>query len=445
MDSSPPPPPPLARQLYSLAWPAFAENLLQTALGMVALMLVGRLGAETIAAVGLANQIFFVTVVVLMGWSIGTTALIARLTGAGDTTAAGGAARQSLILATAGSIVLAVILFPLARVTLVAAGANQTIADIGEPFLQVLILSTPGMGLSFAGSAALRGAGDTRTPMYVAGITNAINIVLAWAMVLGQFGLPALGAVGAALSVVIARSIAGAVTAVILLRRTRTDGRQPLVDLAVATRVARIGGPAAAEQLVVQVGFLAFNLTAIQIGTAEFAAMQISFNAAQVSQLAGMAFATAATTLVGQSLGAGRPDRARGAGWLATRSAVVWMVIVGVLFAAFADPIFRLYGSDERVIALGHISMIVMGIGQAPQAIAFVLSGALRGAGDTHSTLIGGMLGTVVLRAPLAYLIGVYLGFGFWGIWIAWLADWLARSAIFILRFRSSRWERVRV
>ena len=193
-------------------------------------------------------------------------------------------------------------------------------------------------------------------------------------------------------------------------------------------RIAAIGGPAAGEQLIVQAGFLAFNLIAIRIGTAEFAAMQISFNVAQVSQLAGMAFATAATTLVGQSLGAGRPDLARRAGWLATGTAIVWMTLMGVVFIAFGDPIFRLYGADDQVVALGRQALVIMGIGQAPQGIAFVLSGALRGAGDTRATLVGGIVGTCALRAPIAYLAGVGLGLGFTGIWLAWIADWIARS-----------------
>lgn len=436
---------PLNRRLYGLAWPAFAENLLQTALQIVSLALVGRLGAETIAAVGLANQIHFVAITVLMGWSVGTTALVARQTGAGQSSAAGAIARQSVLLAGAATVLLGAIGYVLARPALVAAGANEAVAATGEGFLQVLSLAVPGVGLMLVGSGALRGAGDTRTPMYVTGVANAINIGLAYGLVLGNFGLPALGAVGAAWSVVAARTIGAALVLLVLWRRTpRRDGTPPL-DLEVARRVLRIGGPAAGEQLIVQVGFLAFNLIAIKIGTAEFAAMQISFNVAQVSQLAGMAFSTAATTLVGQELGAGRPDQARRAGWLSTWTAITWMTVMGVVFIAFGGPIFRLYGADEHVVALGQIALIVMGIGQAPQGIAFVLSGALRGAGDTRATFVGGLIGTVALRAPLAYLVGIGLGLGFWGIWAAWIADWIARSLLFGLRFRSNRWEQIRV
>jgi putative MATE family efflux protein len=435
----------LSGRLYSLAWPAFAENILQTTLQIVSLALVGRLGASTIAAVGLANQIYFVAITVLMGWAVGTTALVARQTGAGQSAQAGAIARQSMLLAGAGGLLLGLLGFLVAHPALVGAGANAEVAATGEPFLRVLYLSTPGAGLMLVGSGALRGAGDTRTPMYATGVANAINIALAYALVLGGLGLPALGAVGAAWAIVVARTVGAAIVVYLVWRRSSVrSGSRPL-DPAVVRRIAAIGGPAASEQLIVQAGFLAFNLIAIRIGTAEFAAMQISFNVAQVSQLAGMAFATAATTLVGQSLGAGRPDLARRAGWLATGTAVVWMTLMGLVFIAFGEPIFRLYGADDQVVALGRDALIVMGIGQAPQGIAFVLSGALRGAGDTRATLVGGIVGTCALRAPLSYLCGVVLGLGFAGIWIAWIADWIARSTLFALRFRSDRWEKIRV
>jgi Na+-driven multidrug efflux pump len=173
--------------------------------------------------------------------------------------------------------------------------------------------------------------------------------------------------------------------------------------------------------------------------------MQIAFNVAQVSQLAGMAFATAATTLVGQSLGARQPERAAAAGWWATGTAVVWMVLMGVVFILFGDAIFRLYGADEAVIERGRVALLFMGFGQAPQAIAFVLAGALRGAGDTRATFLGGLVGTCGLRVLVAYGLGVLAGVGYPAIWLAWISDWLLRSVLFVGRFRSGRWATTRV
>jgi Na+-driven multidrug efflux pump len=118
---------------------------------------------------------------------------------------------------------------------------------------------------------------------------------------------------------------------------------------------------------------------------------------------------------------------------------------MGIVFVLFSDQIFGLYGVEPRVRELGHQSLLIGGIGQAPQAMAFVLSGALRGAGDTRATLVGGVLGTCAIRAPIAYLLGLTGGLGFVGIWIAWIGDWATRSIIFGLRFRSGRWQKVRV
>ena len=445
MSATPPSSEGLSRRLYGLAWPSFGENILQTTLQIVSLALVGRLGATTIAAVGLANQIYFVAITILMGWSVGTTALVARQTGAGQGAVAGAIARQSILLAAGAGVVMGGLGLLLSHAALVAAGANAEVAATGESFLRILYLSVPGAGVMLTGSGALRGVGDTRTPVTYIGVANAINIALAYVLVLGALGVTSYGAVGAAWAIVVARTVGAAIVVWLVWRRSRVRGGTKLIDLELARRIGAIGGPAAGEQLIVQVGFLAFNLIAIGIGTAEFAAMQISFNVAQVSQLAGQAFATAATTLVGQSLGAGRPDLARRAGWLATGIAIVWMTLMGIVFIAFGDPIFRLYGADDQVVALGRFALIVMGIGQAPQGIAFVLSGALRGAGDTRATLVGGIIGTCALRAPIAYLVGVVAGVGFGGIWAAWMSDWIARSIFFALRFRSGRWEKVRV
>ncbi len=435
----------LSRQLYGLAWPAFAENVLQTTLGIVALALVGQLGATTIASVGLGNQVFGTAQTVLAGWAVGTTALVARQIGAGRGGDAGTITRQSMIALAVISLSITALITVFAHPIMLALGAPGDVAAGGESYLRILALSLPGAGLMLVGGGALRGSGDSRTPMWVSGVTNVVNIVLAYMLVLGMFGAPAMGARGAAWAAVIGRTIGAIIIVLVVIRRMPTANAKRWLDMAVMRRVGSIGGPAAAEQLTVQVGFLAFNLIAIRVGTAEFAAMQIAFNVAQVSQVAGLAFATAATTMVGQSLGANRPDRARRAGWQSTWTAVVWMTLMGIVFIIFGDPIFRAYGADDRVTELGRFALIVMGIGQAPQAISFVLSGALRGAGDTRATLVGGLIGTVGIRAGVSFVMSVVFGLGFLGIWTAWIADWIARSLIFTLRFRSKHWERIRV
>jgi putative MATE family efflux protein len=435
--------PSLQRQLYSLAWPAFAENVLQTALGVVSLLLVGQLGTEAVAAVGLANQIYFLAITILMGWSIGTTALVARQSGAGQSAQAGAVASQSLLLAGGAGLAMAAVAYPLARVAMLAAGATAEVADVGEPFLQWIAFSIPGVALMLVGGGALRGAGDTRTPMYVTGVANLVNIALAYALVLGAFGAPRMGVAGAGAAILASRTVGAAILTWLLFRRVGAGW--PRFQLDLARRIGRIGGPAAAEQFVVQLGFVAFNLIAIRIGTAEFASMQIAFNVAQVSQLAGMAFATAATTLVGQSLGARQPERAAAAGWWATGTAVVWMVLMGVVFILFGDAIFRLYGADEAVRERGRVALLFMGVGQAPQAIAFVLAGALRGAGDTRATFLVGLVGTCGLRVLVAYGLGILAGVGYPAIWLAWISDWLLRSVLFVRRFRSGRWATARV
>jgi putative MATE family efflux protein len=275
-----------------------------------------------------------------------------------------------------------------------------------------------------------------------------VNVAAAFVLVFGYLGFPALGVAGAAWAAVVARALGVG----FILWRLAVGGRAPGIgrgdwhpDPAVMLRVVRVGGPAAIEQLVVQIGLMFFSMVSVRIGTAAFAAQQIVFNAAQLSQLPGMAFSVAATTAVGQSLGAGNVRRASLAGWLAFASAAVWMSLLGLTYALFGETWLRLYSDDVAVVSIGVSVMGMLALCQPIQAAAYVLSGALRGAGDTRTTMWGGLLGTCFVRVPVAFLLGLQLGLGLYGVWIGWFADWAVRATIYTLRFRSGRWSTSRL
>ena len=435
---------PMVGSLFRLAWPILVENLLQTALGVTSLVIVARLGATAVAAVGLGNQFVQLLLVTFAGLAVGNTAIVARAIGAGDRADAARATRQALILAAGLGLLVGVVAFGASGAVLRLTGAAPDVVAEGEPYLRILGTGAVLMALMLVGGGTLRGAGDTVTPMAATLVTNVVNVAAAYVLVFGYLGAPALGVAGAAWAAVLARSLG---VGLILWRLVR-GGKAPALGWhgwrphrASVLRVARIGGPAAVEQLVVQLGLMAFSMVTVHIGTAAFAAQQIVFNAAQLSQLPGMAFSVAATTAVGQALGAGSPRRAAMAGWLAFGSAAVWMSALGITYVVFAERWLRLYSDDAEILALGASVMGMLALCQPIQAAAYVLSGALRGAGDTRTTMWGGLLGTCGVRVPVAWVAGVVLGLGLYGVWLGWMADWALRAAIYTLRFKSGRWQ----
>lgn len=437
------------KSFISLAWPSLVENVLLTAMGIVSMLMVGRLGASAVAGVGAANQVMNLLIVVFGGLAVGTTSLVARRVGSGDRASAASATLHSLALGLGLSIVVAIVGVVVAFPGLRLMGAEEEVARDGGLYLQGVMATTPLMVIMLIGNGSLRGSGNTRTPMINTAVANVVNVVVAYPLIFGVAGLPTLGLVGAAWGVVAARLV-GAVMVGRSLLAGQVGGLAGLVrgfhpDRAILRALLAIGGPAAAESGSIQVGMMIFSLIVISMGTAAFAAQQIVFNVANLSMMPGLAFSVAATTLVGQALGAGDPGDAERHGWRGTGLAALWMSVMGAVFVLFPEQIIGFYTTDPEVIRQGAIGLRVIGFGQPMQGIAFVLSGALRGAGDTRTTLLVGTASMWLSRLPIAYLLGIVAQLGILGVWLAWAADWLIRGSLYAWKFRQGAWKKIRI
>jgi putative MATE family efflux protein len=441
--------PTIAPSFFALAWPSLVENVLLTVMGMISMMMVGRLGPSAMAGVGAANQILNLSIVIFNGLAVGTTALVARRVGSGDRVSAQAAIAQSLGIGTLASLVIAIVGFVVAEPVLRLMGTEPEVAVDGAVYLRGVMAATPLMVVTLIANGGLRGSGDTRTPMIVTAAANVANVLVAYPLIFGIGGLPALGIAGAAWGIVVARLVgflmvgrklldgqAGSVPE--LLRSMRFDGK-------VLRPLMRISLPSAAESGMVQVGMMIFSLITISLGTEAFAAQQIVFTIANLSMMPGVAFSTAATTLVGQALGAKNPAQAEASGWRGARSAAIWMSCMGAVFLLFPEFFARMYTDDLAVIRQTVTGLMVVGCGQPLQGLAFVLSGALRGAGDTKTTMQRGTFSMWFVRLPIAYVCGVTLGLGVFGVWLGWVADWVLRSVFFIVAFRAGKWKQLRI
>lgn len=441
--------------VLALAWPSVVENLLLLMLNTGSLMMVGHLGSAAMASVGAAGQISNVVIIVFTGLAAGTTALVARAVGANDGAEARAIARQSLLFSVAVAFILAVLGSIFAAPLLGVLGVAPEVSGDGVALLRVALMMLPVLVAGVLAGSVLRGAGDTRTPMWNTGVANAVNLVVASVAIYGLGPVPALGVEGVAAGWVAGQGIAGIMGVWSLARQTRgpllgvLDQMARLegwrVDMPVLRRLMAVGGPAVGEYASIQMGMIIFSIMVVHMGTAAFAAQQVVFSAASVSMLPGLAFSVAATTLVGQHLGAGDPVSARAAGWRSTFAAAGWMSLAGLGFLLFPEPLLRLYTNDPDVIAAGSTGIRMVGIGQPLQAAAFVLSGALRGAGDTRTTLMVGSLSMWGVRLMTAATFGIGLGWGVAGIWLGWCADWWVRGLCYLWIFHRGKWQNLKV
>ncbi len=439
----------IGRIVNRLAWPVIAENLLQTLLGVVDMMMVSQLGAAAVAGVGAANQVIWVINSALGAVTVGTTVLIARSIGAGNPAQANRVLKQSVILALIIAVILGVLGYFYSDELIYLLGAEPDLAEAGAVYLRIIMEMGFFMIAMFVIGAALRGAGDTQTPMRVTAFINVVHVVIAYGLIFGHFGLPRLGVAGSAWAASLSRLVGTVIMTVVLLR-----GHVPISlrdrggwwpDLGLIRRLFHVGIPSMVEQLLLSGGMLLYGVLVIQMGTAIYAAQRITFQVISLSFMPGFGFAMAATTLVGQSLGAKNPERAQQAAWRATFSALAWMSAMGFLVALLGRPVMQLFSTDREIIEMGAAALVVLAFTQPFQAFGQVLAGALRGAGDTRYPMWVTTAGIWLVRLPLAYLFGPVLGLSLAVIYVSNVMDSIVRAALAYARFQRGRWKEIEV
>jgi len=436
------------RDVLRLALPATGEQLLGLMVGIVDTFLVGHLGATSLAAVGLAYQWIFLATTLFGSIATGSTALIARFIGARESEQANQVLRQSVLLGALIGLVTGVLAFALARPAVTLLGARDDVAGLSTTYLQIAACSLFLATLMYIGNACLRGAGDTRTPLYVMLVVNVLNIAVAWVAINGLLGVPRLGVAGSALGAAVAQSAGGLIVIAVLLRgkgalRLRLARLRPDWDL--IRRLLRVGLPTGVEQVLFRTGNMAYVSVLASLGVAAYAANQVAINGWSLSFMPGFGFAVAATTLVGQALGAREPDVAQQRGYTAYKMGAALMAAIGVLFVLFPSHIMAFFTNDGEVIALGSLPLRIVGLFQPILAASMIFAGALRGAGDTRYPMLITAGCIWLVRLPLAYLFAVGLGWGLAGAWTAMSIDLTVRGTLNLLRFRSGGWKTITV
>ena len=443
----------MTSQVYRLATPVLIEQALLYLVGLSDTILAGRyLREEHLAAITVASYLLWFLNSLMTVVSVGATALVARLTGARQPAQANRTTQQAVSLA----LILGIFVFlggELVAPWLVQAlNLEGNAAADATLFLRAVLVTVPLGAIMAAGIACLHGVGDTRTGMWVMFLVNAVNVGLAWPLVRGLGPIPALGFPGIVAGTAISEGVGGMAILAILARgrsglRLSRAGAWP--DLPDSWRILRISLPASGESLTTIVCQLWFLGLINRLGATATAAHGVAIRCEALAFLTATAFSIAARTLVGQYLGARRPDLASRAGKAAWGHGLVALTLIGGLLYLTAPAMLNLFldGRQPAVVAAGAPVLRIVAFALPFLATMNILTGALQGAGDTRWPWLIVLIGYFGLRIPLTYALTdpSWFDLGLRGAWFAMFADLAVRGVLMAARFLHGGWRRIEV
>ncbi|PKH09755.1 MATE family efflux transporter, partial [Planomicrobium sp. MB-3u-38] len=425
-----------------LAIPAVIENFFQTLLGFVDTYFVSQISLAAVSAVGITNAVLAIYFALFMAIGVAANVRIANFLGANQPEKARHISQQSIILAILFGVLTGLATWFFAEPLLRLMGIEEEVLELGSLYFRIVGIPSIIMSLMFVMSAILRGAGDTKTPMMISIVINGINAVLDYVLIFGFLFIPELGIVGAAIATVISRLIGSLALFYYVNKEKVLAFRKDYwhLDKGHLMELSTLGAPAAGERLVMRAGQIVYFGFVVALGTNAFAAHQIAGNVEVFSYMIGYGFATAATILVGQQIGAGNLAEARKYAKLSTQVTVVFMTLLGAVLFFFGDWAASFFTEDPEVISDIGTALKISGVFQPFLAVLMVLTGAFQGANNTKFPMYLTAFGMWAVRTLLVYLLGIQLGWGLAGVWIAIGIDIAFRAVVLVIQFSRGRW-----
>jgi putative MATE family efflux protein len=438
----------LSRAIALLAVPMVLEMVMESVFAICDVFFVSRLGANAVATVGLTESLLTLVFSLAIGLSMGTTALVARRTGEKDPEGAGVAGAQAILIGLLASLVLGGIGILTGPAALSLLGASEDVLAIGSGYARILLGGCGTVMLLFIINAIFRGAGDAAVAMRVLWLANLINLILDPCLIFGLGPFPELGVAGAAVATTIGRGV-GVLYQFWVLARGTSRIRIGLSEIRLATAVMRtllrvsLGG--IFQVLVATCSWVALVRIIALFGSTAVAGYTIAIRVVIFSILPAWGMANAAATLVGQNLGAGKPDRAERSAWLTGLYNMVFLGCIAVLFLVFGSSIIGLFSRDPGVLAVGVECLRIISYGYLFYALGMVVVQAFNGAGDTTTPSLINFFCYWLLQIPLAYWLAVSSDLGprgvFWAIAIAEAMITVVGASL----FRLGRWKKRQV
>lgn len=409
------------------------------------MMWVGKLGATSVAAVGVAGIALQLIMSLMVGLSAGVKAVVARRVGASDIPGANHAAQQSYVISAflAGAVILSGIFLPRPLLTLM--GVEAEVITQGVGYLRIVLVGLVFMSFGIMSGSIMQSSGDSMTPMKIAIVTRLFHIALSPFLIFGWWIFPRLEVNGAALTNTISAALGVTVGLWLLFSgrsRLQPTLRRFRLDRSVVWRMVKIGIPASVTQMQWSFTELFVMMFVSPFGTVAVAAHSINQRLLLILIMPGVALGQAAGVLVGQNLGANQPARAARTGWLAAGIMEIFSVVSSVALLIWAEPVLRLFSSDPELIKLGSDFLRIAAAGYFLIGLTVVLQQAIAGAGDTTVLMVFGLAMVWGIQIPLAYFLSQVPEFGIYGVRWALVAGGLIGGIAYPWYFRAGRWKR---
>ena len=439
---------PIGRAVLLLAVPMVLEMAMESIFAVVDVFWVSRLGADAVATVGLTESLLSLIYTVAMGLSIGVTATVARRIGERDREAAARSAVQGIILGVLCAAVIGVTGSVLAPRLLELMGAGPGVLAVGVSYTRIMLGGNIVILLLFLINAVFRGAGDATLAMRVLWIANGCNILLGPLLIFGVGPFPRLGVTGAAVATTTGRGIGVLIQLFLLGRRSsrvEIHRRHLRIVPRLMLRLLRVSGAGMLQVLVGAASWIGLVRVLAGFGSDALAGYTIGMRVILFALLPSFGLGNAAATMVGQGLGAGKPERAEGAVRIAGWYNAAFLTAVGILFFAAATPIARVFSTDPAVLGIAAHCLRIVAIGFPLYAFGMVISQSFNGAGDTWTPTWLNFLCFWVVEIPLAWLLARPLGMGPTGVFAAITVAFSLLAVTSTVLFRRGRWKGRRV
>lgn len=435
---------PVGRAVILLAVPMVVEMAMESIFAVADVFWVAHLGADAVATVGLTESMLTIIYTAAMGLSIGATALVARRTGEHDPEGAAHAAGQSILIGLAVAAAIGLLAAPNAPALLRMMGASDQVVSSGGLFTRIMLGGNVTVLLLFLLNAVFRGAGDAAIAMRVLILGNVLNIVLGPCFIFGLGPFPQLGVAGAAVATNLGRG-----TAVIYQLYTLTSGRGRVrlerrhfsVDLGAMRTMLRLSGLGTLQILIGTASYIGLVRIVSAFGSAALAGYTIGFRLIIFALLPAFGISNAAATMVGQNLGAGRPDRAATAVWTAGLYNMVFLGLIGAVFLAAAPLITSFFTTDLLVQPYAVRCLRIVSLGFVFYAYGMVLTSAFNGAGDTWTPTVINLFVFWLFEIPLAWFLAHRGGFGPTGVFTAMTIAYSLLAVVSLILFRRGAWK----
>lgn len=444
-------PVPSTKELYQnalhIAWPSAAESVLVSLVSSIDTMMVGGLGAAAIAAVGLTNQPKFILLALIMSLNVGVTTIAARRKGQENREGAQKCLRVALMISFSLSLVLSVIGFTFAEPIMKFSGAQPDVLQDATDYFRIIMIGFMPMCIGLTINAAQRGVGNTRISMTTNITSNIINLIFNYLLIHGNLGFPRLEVKGAALA-----TILGSTTACLMSIRSvlKKDTYLKLsirdhwrLDRETMGSIWKISSSAVVEQMFMRFGFFTYVQVVANLGTVAFATHQICMTIINLSFAFGDGFSIATASLVGQSLGAKRPDMAKL--YVKVNKVILYLIatMLSILFITLRYQLVGLFTNDSAIITQAGKLMLIIAATTVIQTSALSYTGCLRGAGDARYIATTALISIAIIRPLSAWILCYPVGWGLVGAWISFFIDQCTRCVLNGTRFRKGKWAEI--